>query len=272
MSHEQTLSRHTIAISISESSDMAVLGLGREHLDDARTEIARHLLALDATLMYGGDLRPEGFTQLLFELGLRHRDLERKERPCVINYFPWPVHISLSAEALSRRAEDLRGVAELVFLTLEGQVMSLAERRQVSAHPPDDLEWTTGLTAMREVLTDASSARIVLGGKVKDFKGRMPGIAEETLASLRRNKPLFLLGGFGGCARDIAQDLGLLVTPPSTSSTWVNRNAFRDFTADNLNNGLNDEENMRLATTVHVDQAVALILRGLFRQNRVNSV
>ena len=35
-------------------------------------EIARHLLAVGARLAYGGDLRNNGFTLLLFELALRY--------------------------------------------------------------------------------------------------------------------------------------------------------------------------------------------------------
>ena len=62
------LGGHTIALSISNSPDLAVLGLGKEHLDDAMTEIARHLIACGATLAYGGDLREGGFTELLFEI------------------------------------------------------------------------------------------------------------------------------------------------------------------------------------------------------------
>ena len=41
-------------------------------------------------------------------------------------------------------------------------------------------------------------ARIVLGGRVAGYKGRMPGIAEEALLSLQAQQPVFLLGGFGG--------------------------------------------------------------------------
>lgn len=62
------LSGRCIAFSISRSPDMEVLGMGREHLDDAMTEIARHLIACGATLAYGGDLREKGFTKRLFEV------------------------------------------------------------------------------------------------------------------------------------------------------------------------------------------------------------
>lgn len=69
MSYEEVLGQQVIAISISESPDMPALGLSDGHLRDAMVEIARHLLALGARLVYGGDLRQYGFSELLFELG-----------------------------------------------------------------------------------------------------------------------------------------------------------------------------------------------------------
>lgn len=268
MSYQEPLSEHAIAISISKSPDMAVLGLSEEHLDDAMAEVARHLLAMGARLLYGGDLRPEGFTELLFELVARHRRDSNAgdERPGVSNYFPWPVHVGLSQEEVKKRREALSGVAELIFLTVDGKVMSFDDRLRLAPRPATVDEWAVGLTAMRDVLTGVSDARVVLGGKVKGFKGRMPGIAEEALTALRAGQPLFLLGGFGGCARDIAEELGLVPAWPTTRPTWESRVEFADFTAESLNNGLNAEENALLAMTVHVDQAVTLILRGMLRQ------
>ena len=73
MSYQNPLGRYAIAISISESSDMPALGLSDQHLRDAMAEIARHMLALGANLVYGGDLRQCGFSELLFELVARHR-------------------------------------------------------------------------------------------------------------------------------------------------------------------------------------------------------
>ena len=268
MTNQEPLSKHAVAISISESPDMAILGLAKEHLDDAMTEVARHLLAMGARLMYGGDLRPGGFTELLFELVMRHRrDAEAgDDRVGVSNFLAWPVHVNLPPEQVKQLSEDLSGVAELVCLAADGSVMSPEERQRLAPRPATDDEWAAGLTAMRNVMTRESNARIVLGGRVQDFKGRMPGIAEESLAALRAGQPLFLLGGFGGCARDIAEDLGLAPTGPIPRPPWPGRNDFAGFTARNLNNGLDAEENAILATTVHVDQAVTLILRGLLRQ------
>ena len=71
-------------------------------------------------------------------------------------------------------------------------------------------EWSAGLTSMRRIMHAKADARVVLGGRVDGYKGTMPGIAEECLMSLKSGQPAFLLGGFGGCARDISETLGLV--------------------------------------------------------------
>jgi hypothetical protein len=173
MSYQEPLSKHAIAISISESPDMGVLGLAKEHLDDAMAEVARHLLAMGARLMYGGDLRPKGFTEVLFELVARHRrdaDLG-DERVGVSNFLAWPIHVSLPPEEVTELSEALSGVAELICLTLDGKVMPPADRQQLAPRPAAANEWATGLSSMRDVMTTMSDARIALGGRVDGFKG-----------------------------------------------------------------------------------------------------
>jgi hypothetical protein len=130
VTYQEPLSKYAVAISISESSDMSVLGLGNEHLVDAMTEVARHLLAMGARLMYGGDLRPGGFTEILFELVARYRrdaDLD-DERLAVANFLAWPVHITLSSERLAELSDALTGVAELICLSADGHVISPDDR------------------------------------------------------------------------------------------------------------------------------------------------
>jgi hypothetical protein len=268
VSYKEPLSQHAIAISISESPDMAVLGLGKEHLDDAMTEVARHLLAMGARLLYGGDLRKDGFSNLLFELVSRHRrdaDLG-DERTGVKNYLAWPVHVSLPIDALQELTHSLKDIAELVCLTSDGAVMMPQERAALVPHPASAVEWAEGLTAMRKTMRDSSNARIVLGGRTENYKGRMPGVAEEALIALESNQPLYLLGGFGGCTRDVAADLGLIDTQYGQPPAWAGRDKFTAFKVDDLRNGLTEDENRDLATTAHIDQAVTLILRGLLRQ------
>lgn len=266
MRYREPLSQKAVAIAISDSPDMAALGLAPEHLRDAMAEIARHLLAMGARLVYGGDLRANGFTELLFELVARYRrDADAGDaRPAIINYLAWPIVVSKAADELQSLAKELNGIAEFHCLDAQGADLALGILDDAPRPRANDADWAEALTAMRHVLTRSSDARVVLGGQIEGFKGRMPGIAEEALSALEAEQPLFLLGGFGGCARDLAALLGLL--PPSPiAPAWPGQNEFQPFDCKSLRNGLTAEENAVLAKTVHVDEAVALLLRGLLR-------
>ncbi|TGN95626.1 hypothetical protein [Burkholderia sp. USMB20] len=265
MNYQEVLHCHSIAISTSESPDMPALGLSEEHLRDAMAEIARHMLALGAKLVYGGDLRQYGFSELLFELVARHRrdTSGGDDQIGVTNYLAWPVHIAKPFGDLQAFAADLEGAAELVCLTLDGARLSVDERQHLLQCAPTDVEWSQGLTSMRRTMLSETHARIVLGGRVDQYRGAMPGIAEEALLSMQKGQPLFLLGGFGGCARDIAESVGLIAPWTGSRPAWPGRAAFKVFRDVDLHNGLTQEENTILACTPHVDQAILLIIRGL---------
>lgn len=261
------LSGRNIALSISDSPDLAVLGLGREHLEDAMTEIARHLIACGASLSYGGDLRPGGFTDLLFEIVNRYLSNKEAEAIVVRNYLAYPVHATMEKDKLEKLRNALKGLADLVLFDRLGKEIALSERE---TRPPDpsETEWVNGLTAMRNAMAHSIDARVALGGKTEGYRGRMPGIAEEALMQLQRQAPLFLLGGFGGCSFDIARAMGIDrrdIPRPALLTTWSGIEAFGSYGPDSLNNGLDTDENRLLAETVHVDQAVTLILRGLLK-------
>ncbi len=264
MSYREVFRNHVVAVSVSESPDMGYLGLSNEHLQDAMTEVARHLLALGARLSYGGDLRAGGFSELLFELVQRHRrDVDEVSSVGITNFLAWPVHLRMQFSEVERATNDLKGIAELVCLDIHGVRIPLQLRKQVQPREPSVAEWNDGLTAMRGVIQAESHARIVLGGRVDNFKGSMPGIAEESLLALDSREPLFVLGGFGGCARDIAESLGIADPWAPLNRTWTERTSFSRFGPNSLNNGLTEAENRILAKTPHIDQALILVLKGL---------
>ena len=265
MAYIPTIAGRTVAISVSESPDMAVLGLSDAHLRDAMDRLALHLLASGARLAYGGDLRKDGFTDLLFELVSRYQREESEVQIGVTNYLAWPVHVSKEADELEEISHSLAGTGELVCLTQDGRRLEPSVWNQRELHKPTDEEWASGLTAMRRVMHRATQARVVLGGRVTGYKGDMPGIAEEALLSLKEGQPLFLLGGFGGCTRDIAETLGLVECRARDYPDWLGRQKFEGFSSSDLSNGLSEGENATLARTPHIDQAIVLVLRGLHR-------
>ncbi len=255
-----------MAVSVSENPDLQTLGLSDDHLHDAMETLASQLLAFGYRLAYGGDLRPEGFTEQLFEFASRYdRTRQSKGQLGVVDYLAWPVHARMPAEEKSALADGLAGVADVVWLSPEGLPLKLdnCTGSKLSVISPDD--WAEGLTAMRRTMLDNTSACIVLGGRVEGYSGVMPGIAEESRLALEVGQPLYLLGGFGGCARDIAESLGLVAPWQPSRREWEGRRWFDEFDFASINNGLTWEEKKSLARTPHVDEAVLLTLIGLER-------
>ena len=255
-----------VGISVSESPDMRALGLSDGHLRDAMAALALHVLASGRSLAYGGDLRQHGFTQLLTELVGRYRDHPRHgETIAVTDYLAWPVHIRMTPDELVTFSAEHEPAACLVFLALDGGRLAREQRLRLPAHEPHEEEWARGLTAMRTVMRGDIRARIVLGGRVEGYKGAMPGISEEAYLSLEAGQPIFLLGGFGGCARDIAETIGLAERWAGSRDEWTGRRCFGDYSPDDLRNGLSQQENVVLARTPHIQEAVTLVSRGLRR-------
>lgn len=258
-----------VAISISDSPDMAAFGLSEGHVREAMAEVALQLLAADTNLAYGGDLRAHGFAQLLSQLVLRYTSTsDLKSTVRVANHLAWPVHVGTPMDRIEALAAELGWAAELVLLGCDGTPLAMDARRSLSTREPSEDEWLSGLTAMREFQLSVTDARVLLGGQVANYKGRMPRVAEEALVSLRAGQPVFLIGGFGGCARDVAETLGLVEPWTGSRNGWSGRRNLEAWTARDLNNGLSPEENEVLAGTPFIGQAVLLVLRGVHRLGR----
>lgn len=274
-----------VAVSISESPDLDGLGLGHVHLEDAFVEIARHLLARGASLYFGGDHRlQQGFTHILFDL-VRDYDLPDKpptER--VRNFLAWPLHLRLTTEQRAR----LRTIAEVEEVPPPAGLNVDPQTFIEPATAEHSFIWACSLTAMRERMTAEMNARVLLGGRVLGHKGKYPGLAEEAHLAIRAGKPLYLLGGFGGCTNAVIQAiLGKTCYPLTmefqrqnvqfnTSMDFYNQRRtetpidYDSLVADfqkagvaGLRNGLENEDNYRLFETDDVSEMTALVLKGL---------
>jgi hypothetical protein len=213
----RTLTQRKIALSISESDNPERAGMFQEHLDAALLEISRYLLVKGATLTYGGHLGSSGYTLKLFDLVLAHQSLSGlppAER--IINYVGWPLPLTDAQRAAYRwQATLLRTEMPPEVAALEPQTFVA---KPIAYFPPDNparrYAWARGMSLMREKQTAEMNARIALGGKlgptrsvqpdgsVKEswYAGRIPGVLEEIIETLRAGKPLYLCGAFGGAA------------------------------------------------------------------------
>lgn len=266
------LAEHQIALSASESPDLGRLGLLDAHVRFALGEIARAVLGAGGRLAYGGHLQPDGYTVFLVQELERQYRHENLLQLCIA----WPVHRAMSAAEL-RRVEDERPLAVwITYLDLDGEPIDPMARRGEDPEPATPDETARGLTAMRQFMTRQSHARVFVGGRRTGFTGRLPGLIEEALLALDAEIPLYLAAGFGGATLDIARALGL-------QGDWLPLTSDED-EDDQLAegrrllaemaarpgwhmpaNGLDGDENRRLASTHRPGEIAALVSLGVGR-------
>ena len=272
-----------IAISISEPSNSEKNLLGAAALRDLAIELARHLLAAKAQLVYGGDLRPNGFTEQLAELSYQYfKDLHDKiEVPSFHNFLAWPLYNNIG-----KREQILLKKNRVKSYNMPApKTVSELERNAYIA--PDTLKhklrWAESLTMMRMQMEDFADAVIVIGGRTSGFKGFLPGIIEEAAIAMQKNKPIYIIGAAGGCGRILSDVILHNIKPKEAVERYqvdseimerlktqgkesMGVDFFDELYSKGLSsfdNGLRNEANIRLMNSSNLTEIVALILEGI---------
>ena len=261
-----------LGVSVSDSADLARLGLTDTHLRMALGEVARAVLIANGELSYGGHLRADGYTAFLVHECDRYRS---RNRPFT-GYLPWSVHRALSTDTLAEHRKQIGLLGRYVFLDPDGSpIDDINQGRGADGEFVDAATTARSLTAARLHMTAETDARLVLGGRRGGFQGRMPGVIEEVILSIQAGKPIFVAGGFGGAAGDIANTLGLdpdgwLGLPARSTDPDLSELAFTAANAewDPNTNGLSVEQNRQLAISYRASEIASLVVLGLSNLRR----
>ena len=265
----------SLSISVSNSPQLNRLGLEEEHLKLAVGEIARAVVTAGGKLVYGGDLRANGFTTYLRSEVERYN---RRDQPLIV-VLDWFEYCSLPLSEIEEFDRDLGLLGKLVCLDERGIPLDPLKRRDKQYNGQPNPEYRAqGLTAQREFITKNTGGRLIIGGKTTDFEGRLPGVLEEALLAAKAKQPIYLAGGFGGMASLIAKST-LLVNEKSKGAFFDEcgeevSNELKKFgeyfkkhrAQIDLENGLTFEENSRLAQTYRPSEVATLVSLGLGRK------
>ncbi|MBN1608514.1 MAG: TIR domain-containing protein [Polyangiaceae bacterium] len=295
-----------VALSVSESEDLPRFGLRKPHLDDVLLEISRYLLVAGVRLAYGGHLGSAGYTvrlaDLLYDPTIeqlrRGPDPEGAHPAELVSYLAWPTASTAANVARLGALVEVRRCARPAGLD---ETVDAAFVAAPSTDIPVDsamhrFAWARGLTIMRQRQTDEVAARVVVGGRLGSpgdgYRGRMPGVLEEALLAIRAERPVYLVGAFGGCARLVFDALEgnsrpelqwdhqrvgpyseeLRTLYEQRGETWDEYDAIADELKARglagLKNGLTEDENREFATTRSAERIVELVLRGIQQCNR----
>lgn len=285
------LAGRSIAVSVSEAPDSYNIGYGKAMIRDLTIELSRHLMIAGARMVYGGDLRSEGFTDLFRELSLQYKNYQSevdREEYFFTNYFAWPIWLNLSNE---HKLQFVNSRVKYKTVDPPEDYKGDPNKPIAPINSENNLMWAKSLRKMRIEMESHVDARIILGGRIQGFKGFMTGLAEEFIQSVRAGHPVFLLGGFGGAATMLADMLlGTIEVPSLVNVSRENKpyNEFYEYCkikgidmgyaelekivkaggADVLDNGLSREQNLTLLTSTDIIEIVGLILEGL--RNKYN--
>lgn len=274
----------SIGISISEPSEkeMNEIGIYSNLLANLSQELARNLLLKQATIIYGGDLRKSGFTEFIFEEASNLQSKMQSEDIKVRNYIAWPIYNDDTQDVKYWKLKYIE-IAEMIEVEMPDdikQLISIGENNE-------NYNRARSLTHMRYEMIKNSDFRICAGGKHSKYSGRMPGVLEEILIAINEKKPIFLLGGFGGVTSSVCNMIENGQVPEKLTKKWQLENqcgyedilnhysvkgSWTDFqyeeinsliTFESLNNGLSENDNLKLFNTQFIEEAMELIIKGI---------
>lgn len=253
-----------VAISVSDSVDLPRLGLTQAHCELAVAELARAIFIAGGLIIYGGRLIPAGFTDILLDEARRYR----ADRDALVLCVPEPEHRKLSDDELRRRDSELHTSARLVLLGADGEPVAIGDRSSEGS----TADAASALSAMRQHITNRTTARVVVGGRLRGYKGAAPGIVEEAQMSVRASQPLYIAGGFGGAAAALSRALGC------DDGTWfpdgypegaddhaqlLQELGYEAEGAERISPGLNACERAQLAASHRPGDIASLVVRGI---------
>ena len=322
---------NVIAFSVSYQRDnLLARGMGLEHLKELLIRLARPMLRQQTILAYGGNwkIAEDNFTyELLRLISAEQQDNSaggpdtNKQIAKLYNHTSWPYYLDITTQIEAQWIN----CCQIIRITQQAAGFSGAEivpdaDAKNRDNPKTIFNTAVALSAMRRLTMEGTSiaipdvptpeiihpvvARILLGGSADSYVGFLPGIFEEALVTLRKGRPLYILGGFGGASELLADailDRGNdrppvltlawhrernadlvklldstrnLVPPPNRFSStedlldelFVLVKKARDNISGTLNTGLSEEDTRELLRTQDVANAVRLVRTGLVKQ------
>ena len=267
-----------VGISVSDSDDLSRLGLSRAHAEIAVGEIARAVLIAGGSLVYGGRIKPSGFTQYLMHELRRYG----RNRDALTLCLAAPEHRKLSSEELDSTDRDLGTKGRIVCLDDDGdEIGDILLSKPAAPNPLEDRLVAKAYSSLRTFMGTITDARVLLGGNLANFAGRAPGIIEEAIVAVEARQPILVTAGFGGAAALVARQLQIddlrwapRDFPARPDAERIDRALARlDEAAaaaswDSTSAGLDPEELRQMSASHRGGEIASLVVAGLSRARR----
>lgn len=240
-----------VAMSLSDSPDEnGPEGYTSEHVEDVVVHLCRTMISSGATIAYGGDFRKlqefttsrpkevshstrksarHAYTYLLAELVSAHNQSKLEASQNLHSYLSSPI----------KPSEDVYELP-IVKYRIDDERKSAFQHSVLQRKYDPDVDQGLEMffhSDMRLVMAKLTDARIVIGGNTEPridprgsgYSGVLPGVVEEAWQTLQQEKPLYVIGGFGGAAQLVADLLSNDGEIPEKlrNDTWERHEEFR---------------------------------------------
>ena len=255
----------SVGISVSPCADAARIGYDGRQINRIVIRMAQYFLDQNMRVIFGHDWREDGVMQSVADFAAvvaarcaetgeetlgrqRPNAMEDREHPRIINVVPTG-RAPLSRSALAAQ-RDSGGVLEVLPVSeVNEHLHERVEEPRAWSHDQQDQDARVAeLTALRYFITELLNpgCRICLGGRTTAYEGIEPGVIEEARLALEFDKPLYLMGGFGGATRWFGEQ-----TEYKSMDYWGKAN------------GLDEKKKRELFETTDVERALRLIGSGI---------
>ncbi len=279
----------SVGISVSGCKDAEAFGFDDRAINRLTIRIAEFFLFKNLRVIFGQDWREDGVMRAVAELAETAASGRRgggKPVPAMrmLNIVP------TMGRPLSRLALDAQEASGGVLQTVA--LRDLIDDK-LSSTLSDFERRCWELWTLRHRLTAELNPgfRVCLGGKASGYGGYYAGVAEEAYFALLQNKPLYLIGGFGGATEAVCKALNRsldqsdqsakALRPPSTREVEICSSIARSLSipANGLDryfselgtdqlanaNGLTVEQNHALFAMTDIESALELIWQAAQR-------
>lgn len=252
----------SVGISVSPCEDATRIGYDARQINRIVIRMAQYFLDRDMRVIFGHDWREDGVMRAVADFaavvaaraevgnGGQSPGIAARTEARMLNVVPTAKE-SLSRSALEAQ-HDSGGVLKVIPFNdgLEYMPEQMASVRERYVGPQRRVGRPAELTALRNHITQLldPGCRICLGGKTSGYQGDEPGVMEEARLALEYRKPLYLMGGFGGAAREFGES-----EHHGDKEYWSRAN------------GLTHRHKRELFETTDVERAIRLISGGIER-------
>jgi hypothetical protein len=204
-----------VGISISESAELASLGLTAEAVNVITVDLARRIIALGGSVIVGHDWRSGGVMEAVSSFAMSYVGQNASpENPLIRNFLAAPDKASWSAsdQAQLQKMVECKSCewgesadAILDRLNPPGKYDAIVSAHVTARSNGETSPRALNLFAMRYLMAEVCDVRIVVGGKTEGYQGLAAGIVEEAWWQLALGKRLIVCTGMGGAALALAE-------------------------------------------------------------------